>query len=75
MGTREHFVLIFAQKDTNISQSFGNRKKVYFALLYLVEYIKYKMNDSNKRTIEQALFVYLLWLKNGMTMEVVFYNA
>ena len=43
--------------------------------LYLVEYIKYKMNDSNKRTIEQALFVYLLWLKNGMTMEVVFYNA
>ena len=43
--------------------------------LYLVEYIKYKMNDSNKRTIEQALFVYLLWLRNGMTMEVVFYNA
>jgi hypothetical protein len=42
--------------------------------LYLVEYIKYKMNDSNI-TIEQALFVYLLWLRNGMTMEVVFYNA
>ena len=43
--------------------------------LYLAEYIKYKMNDSNTRTIEQALFVYLLWLRNGMTMEVVFYNA
>jgi hypothetical protein len=38
--------------------------------LYLVEYIKGKLNDSNKRTTEQALFVYLLWLKNGMTMEV-----
>jgi hypothetical protein len=38
--------------------------------LYLVVYIKGKLNDSNKRTTVHALFNYLLWLKNGMTMEV-----
>jgi hypothetical protein len=28
------------------------------------------MNESAKRTRERALFVYLFWLRIGMTMEV-----
>ena len=28
------------------------------------------MNESAKRTKEQALFVYPFWLRTGMTMEV-----
>ena len=55
--------------ENNTHNLTGLKKEEF---LYLVEYIKYKMNDSNKRTIEQAFFVYLLWLRNGMTMDVIF---
>jgi hypothetical protein len=40
--------------------------------LYLVYYVDDKMNQSNKRTKEQALFVYLFWLRTGLTLEVFY---
>ena len=39
-------------------------------VLHLLGYVQDKMNESAKRTKEQALFVYLFWLRTGMTMEV-----
>ena len=41
-----------------------------YEFLYMVQYLNGLMNDSNKRTKEQALFVYLFWLRSGFTMEV-----
>ena len=38
--------------------------------LYLVDYLDDTIKASNKRTKEQALFIYLFWLRSGMTMEV-----
>ena len=38
--------------------------------LYMAQYLNGEMNDSNKRTKEQALFVYLFWLRSGLSMEV-----
>ena len=36
---------------------------------YLCSYLNH-MKDSNQRTKEQALFVYLFWLRNGISLEV-----
>ena len=38
--------------------------------IYLASNLDEKLHASNKRTKEQALFVYLFWLRTGMTMEV-----
>ena len=39
--------------------------------LYIFEYVNSKLNNSQIRTKEQALFIYMLWLRTGMTMEVL----
>jgi hypothetical protein len=39
--------------------------------IYLASNLDEKLHASNKRTKEQALFVYLFWLRTGMSMEVL----
>jgi len=41
--------------------------------LYLMSYLHDIMNKSAKRSKEQALFVYLFWLRTGMTMEIEYF--
>jgi hypothetical protein len=57
---------------SNFYPIFGNliEKINLNEFLYLTEYVAPKLKKSEKKTKEQALFIYLLWLRTGMTMEV-----
>ena len=40
--------------------------------LFLYEYLE-EMKDTKQRTKQQALFIYLFWLRNGLSMEKIGY--
>jgi hypothetical protein len=64
---------LFSQYSSSSPIQENSLKLIGFAkseFLYLVYYLENKMNDSSKRIKEQALFVYLFWLRTGMAMEV-----
>ena len=52
--------------EDNVLKLIGFYKQEF---LYLLQYLNH-MKDSNQRTKQQTLFVYLFWLKNLTSMEV-----
>lgn len=64
---------IFNQFSSSSSIEDNSLKIIGFTkeeFLYLASNLDEKLHLSNKRTKEQAFFVYLFWLRTGLTMEV-----
>ena len=64
---------IFSQYDSTSPIQDDSLQMIGFTkheFLYLVQYLDSQINVSKKRTKEQALFVYLLWLRTGLTIMV-----